>query len=104
MHLEWIDEQDAFGQFKRTRLECNHRMVASITRTFLTPIVKSSLRWFVESTSGLLKCNGEASTLDMVPMLQAMIEQMVTTEYQYSHADSDEAPVSNDTTSHAHQG
>lgn len=93
MHLEWTDENDALGNWKRSRLECDGRLVASINRTILTPIVKAPVRWYVDCTSGLLKCNGEAHSLDMVPMLQAMIEQMVTTEHQYSHADSD-----NDTT------
>lgn len=87
MHLQWIDESDAAGNWKRSRLECGDRLVAGITRTIPTALVKVPVRWFVESTSGLLKCNGEAASLDMVSMLQAMIVQMVTTEHQYSHTD-----------------
>lgn len=102
MHLEWINEEDAAGNWKRSRLECNDRLVAGITRTVQTRVIQAPVRWFIETTDGLLKCNGEAYSLDMVSMLQAMIEQMVTTERQYNHADEPEAD--NDITAHAHQG
>ena len=98
MNLEWIDENDAAGNRKRSRLERGDRLVAGITRTIPTALVKVPVRWFVESTSGMLKCNGEAASLDMVSMLQAMIVQMVTTEHQYSHTD-----TLDDEQEHAHQ-
>jgi hypothetical protein len=100
MHLEWIDEQDAAGNWKRSRLELNGRTVAGIMRTIQTPLVKAPLRWYVESVSGNLTCNGEAHSLDMVSMLQAMIEQMVTTEHQYSHTDDSDESTEQE---HAHQ-
>lgn len=104
MHLQWIDENDAAGNWKRSRLERGDRLVAGITRTIPTALVKVPVRWFVESTSGLLKCNGEAASLDMVSMLQAMIEQMVTIEHQYSHVDEpDDNTTATDEQEHAHQ-
>ena len=104
MHLEWIDEQDAAGNWKRSRLELAGRTVAGITRTIQTSLVKVPIRWYVESASGNLTCNGEAQSLDMVSMLQAMIEQMVTTEHQYSHTDdSDDEPTNATAQEHAHQ-
>lgn len=102
MNLEWIDENDAAQVFRRTRLECDGRLVGAITRTAQSRIVQAPVRWFVESTSGMLRCNGEAASLDIVPMLQAMIVQMVTTEHQYSHVDADDSDTPNEQ-EHAHQ-